>query len=646
MGKRGRNRKRGDARLRVVRNDEVQQRVEVEAEMQPLMDEIRSRMREVDPLALFSFVSTLVAATDGRHGFADPSPVALEDLIDSFIDIDIAETTAVLHALAVLAPTAAMRARAGAAAGRRRQPMPRWLDELAEMTVTEAARIGFRDEPGQNFLIEYRWPGGALASYVVFDEGLGRGVKDAFPTPDPLPVIAERMRASAPPGAHLSYAPLDLATARATIEEGLANGAGRPVDQENDTWPSGRPIVEWLLTLMPAGGTAHPSTTSLAGPPDLAGRPLAGLGTTTDPDEVAEEFADSAEAASIGLDLDSVHDDAAIMEITEFAWRLGMRDPRDWEPELVQELLEDHLPRTVLPDPQTARRMGPVLEAYLRWAAEQTGRSREQKSALTRAVRRGMPGYLEVALSPAAQALRTALARYESLTETWQGLGIRVVGADLEGGPDPIGDWSSLSDEELTQLLLDDTARQVGGPAILESLDGAPLPDEDLDLARVPDDIRPAVQDVSRLVDAFADQSFGIEFRTAARRFLARAAAGDPRIFRRAARADTAAAAVAWTVARANDLVGTPGATMTVQQLGDHFGVKGTPSTRAQVFVTAVETAWQDAGGPHLGAPDLLVASRRSKLVSIRDRARTGRLVSRATSDAPGGPRTVSPATY
>ncbi|MDN5795767.1 MAG: DUF6398 domain-containing protein [Intrasporangium sp.] len=620
MGKRGNRRKRGDARLRVVSSDEAQQRVEVEAELQPLMQELRTHMRDEDPMGLLAFVSSLVAATDGRHGFPDHSAVALDDLVDSFIDIDLAETTAALHVLAAFAPTDVMRARIASTLERRRQPMPRWLADLSETTVTEAARIGYPGEPGQNFLVEHRWPGGDLATYVVYDEGLGRGVKDAFPTPMRLADLDARMRENAPGGAAMTFHPMDLATTRATIEQGLVNGAGRPVDDENETWPAGRPLVEWLITLMPAGGTPHPSTTSL---PDFSDLPRGWLAADVDPDDVAEEFAASDEAAAIGFDIEEVHDEATIMAVVEFGWQLGMRDPLDWDPERVIVFLGEYLPSTVLPDPQTAQRFGPVLEAYLRWAAPRAGRTGKERAALLRAARAELPDYLEVAQSPQALALRQALVDYEDLTEMWDDLGVVVIG---EGRQDR--DGSAFEDDSTEDLfgttLLESLARHVGGQAALEALDDRPLPDEELDLSDVPTDTHDRVREVQSLVDAFADQSFGVELRTAARRFLARAAAGDPAIFRRASRAETAAAAVTWVVARGNRLVGTEDASMTVRELMDFFGVKGSPTNRAQVFLNAVDTSMYTTGNPILGAADLLVSSNRSSILGLRDRANTG----------------------
>lgn len=629
--------------------DEVQQRVELASELQPLMHEIRSRMRDHDPIALLSFISTVIAATDGRHGFDDSSSVALDDLVDSFIDVDIAETTAALHCLAVMVPMQVMQARVVSALDRRRQPMPRWLDDLPATTVTAAGRVGFQDEPGQNLLIEYRWPDGQVASYVIFDEGLGRGVKDAFPAHDTLTDIAERMRESAPFAARLSFETLDLATARATIEEALATGAHRPVDDENDTWPSGRPLVEWLVSLMPAGGTPHPSTSPLAGLDDSRLREL-GLHDLlegpddTDLDAALDDFAESDEAAAIGFDLGDVHDRAAIEAIVDYAGMLGIRDPFVWDEDGVHELLESYLPSLVLPDPTTARRLEPVLEAFLSFSAHQTGQSKKERAALLRAARQAMPDYLEIALSPQAQTLRQALLDYDELTEGLANFDVNIIGEGvpaqdrfssdelaaldalgLLGAPEAARAPSGL-DELLLQHLLEQLTTPLGSIEAVEALDDTPLPDERLDLTPVPEDVRPVVESVSRLVDDFADEFFGVEFRTAARRFLARAAAGDPSIFRRKGRADTAAAAVAWAVARGNELVSAPGAQLTVQDLTEHFGTKGSPSTRARPFIDAVDTASYGAvAGPVLGSPDLLVSSMRARLIALRDQVVSGR---------------------
>lgn len=624
MAKRGNKRNRGDARLRLVRTDETRQQAELAAELQPLMAEIRHRMRQDDPIALLGFVSAIVAASDGRHGFEDHSAIALEDLVDSFIDLDLAETTAVLQSLAHLAPDEAMRARIVTALDRRRQPLPRWLSDLAQTRVTAAARLSFPGEPGGNLVLEFVWPGGIPGTFVIFDEGAGRGVKDAFPAPDSIDELTAKMRGASPVHAGLTVLPLDLPTARATVEQVLALGANRPVTEETDSWPGARPIVEWLVTLMPPGGTALRADAAHQGAKEL--------------DEFIEDFARSTEATAIGFDLDDPGDEAGIGAVVEFGWRSGHGDPFRWDADTIDELFVDWLPATVLPDDHTARRLPIVVEAYVAWAAGRKGQSPRQKSALVRAVREVAPEYLDVATSQTAQELRRVLADYEDLTEMWDSLGLRIIGEEGDGaevhtsvrtsahtsGYSPHGRLPTA--EEATKRVVAHAAQQVGGPAALEALDDTPLPDEPFDAAALPEDIRERVDEVRLLVDDFADRSFGVEFRTACRRYLARVAAADPQIFRRAGRADTAAAAVAWTIGRANRLVAHGGRSMAAQDLMAHFGLKGSPSQRAQVLLNALETGSYDEYGPRLGTPDLLVSSTRAGLIETRDLAASGRL--------------------
>jgi hypothetical protein len=609
-----------------VQHDEAQQRVEVEAELQPFMQEIRTRMRSEDPLALMGLVSGIIAASDGRHGFPDRSAIALEDFVDSVIDIDIAETTAVLHALAVLLADTPTRGRVESALQRRRQPMPRWLAELPETTVTAAARTSFPGEPGGNLLLEFHWPGGVPGVYIVFDQGAGRGVKDAFPVPGLLDEVLERFQGIAH-GPQMTVRPLELTTARATLAEALALGAGRSVEEETETWPMGRPLVEWLLTLMPAGGTPLPQAGTVAPSQaggasgwQAAGRPTVGV----DPDDVMEEFAESSEAAEIGFDLQDDSDHSSLGAIVACGWKLGATDPLVWDADRVDELFTEWLPRTVLPDPVTARRLPVVAEAYVLWAADRSGEGRRHKAALARAVRAAAPKYLNLATSRIAQSLRSSLMDYEELTGMWDEFDLGAIGADAGGSP--AGLAGPGTDDGVVNRFLFQLAREVGGLDALASLDDTPLPDEPFDASTVPDDIVPRVDEVRLLVDDFADRSFGVEFRTACRRFLARVAAGDPEIFRRKSRAATTAAAIAWTVGRPNDLVAAGGAAMAAKDLMAHFGLKGSVSQRAQVLVNALPTGSYDAHGPELGTPDLLVSSKRAQLIGVRELAVSGHL--------------------
>jgi hypothetical protein len=175
-------------------------------------------------------------------------------------------------------------------------------------------------------------------------------------------------------------------------------------------------------------------------------------------------------------------------------------------------------------------------------------------------------------------------------------------------------------DPTVPGIMLESLERTVGGRIQLMNLDAEPLPDEDFEWAGVPEDIRPAVRQVLDLCDGCADELLDVEHRTAMRRFLGRAAVGDPAIFRRKASLQRAAAAVAWVIGRANEKV-TGYYGLTVQELLGHFGVTGSVAQRAEPLLRA------NGVDPHrlygtmrLGAPDLLTSKQRAAIIASRDR--------------------------
>ena len=121
------------------------------------------------------------------------------------------------------------------------------------------------------------------------------------------------------------------------------------------------------------------------------------------------------------------------------------------------------------------------------------------------------------------------------------------------------------------EIMLDTLRRAVGGEDALDKLDAVPLPDEPFAWAPIPADIHARVTEVLRLVDRCCDELLDVEYRTACRRYLGRAAAADPEIFRRRSRAETAAAAICWGIGKANDLFN---GVMLVKDLMAHFGIE------------------------------------------------------------------------
>jgi hypothetical protein len=132
----------------------------------------------------------------------------------------------------------------------------------------------------------------------------------------------------------------------------------------------------------------------------------------------------------------------------------------------------------------------------------------------------------------------------------------------------------------------------------------------------VPDDVHDRVRRISALCDDCCEALFGLETRTAVRRLLHDVAAGDRMIFRRRSRDDTAAAALCWLVAGANDMLGQFGRVQS-QDLMAHFGLTGSPSGRAVPMRAAIGRHPHENAG--LGSPRYLTGTHRERLVRWRD---------------------------
>jgi hypothetical protein len=169
--------------------------------------------------------------------------------------------------------------------------------------------------------------------------------------------------------------------------------------------------------------------------------------------------------------------------------------------------------------------------------------------------------------------------------------------------------------------MLEGLGRKVGGRYQLQNLDEVPLPDEQFEWAGVAEDIRPVVQEMLDACDRCAGELLDVEHRTAMRRFVSRAAVGDPAAFRRKASPVRGAAAVAWVICRANDTAGGQWSGMSVQDLLSYFGVKGSVPQRAEPLLRANGVDPHSLyGAMELGAPDLLTSARRAGIIEQRNR--------------------------
>lgn len=519
------------------------------------------------PLDLMAMVSGFLEVLDGSRPGRGHGVPPRHEFLAAHVGTDQPESTALLTVWQHLTPYELERRMIAGALAPRRHRLPRWLSQLDAVRVVHVMRASESFGDADQYLVEVRWPDDTpLTITAHLDANAGHALVDAMALPTPLAPLLEL--------AHgiddLHVADADPADARARVQEGIDASAAIVPPIETESWPMARPLLEWVLRMLPEGGSGYPH---------IAFDPVRAA-------TIAADFVISSQAR--GLDKNLA---AGIVE--EFCWFAAFNcgDPLRWSPTKAAYLLGDWWARNVSPDAAADAAMPDVLKAFVRYCAARTQLPPMAVTAIIEAVDGMCPEYERQVHGP----------RIDSTS-----LRGRVTG-DLP--PDEVN-WSDLS-------LLDFLALQVGGRLILEELDTTPLPDEAFDWASIPDDVRPKVAATLDAFDSVADAHFGVEFRTAGRRLLARVAASRPDIFRRPASDTTAACAVALLVAQVNEM---HRQRVTHKMIAGHFGLTSPPSSRLATFRTAVlQSGWRGPHG-HISHLGLLTSQRRRAIIDARDR--------------------------
>lgn len=533
------------------------------------MRDVADALDKGEPIALPSQVSILLAALDApRRGPFDRTPEpdlpSRDELVQTFLEVDLVETSALLAAVAGLSGDDVLRRRVHREILARGHALPGWLLDLHQSTVTGVVEMVHVLGDGDNVVIEVSLPGGRPLSVVVYiDLNLGTLVKDAFVVPEPLDTLIEQMRSVADPDPDTTWTDLDPAQACARITEAAELAAITFPPLESDTWPACRPLVEWTLRLLPEGGTGYQR-------PDWDDKTL---------DELSERFFGS----RFGTGLDDADHRGLLGSLLWFGTGYGPGDPLRWSPVAVEIVLADWIPPRSSPTRPTSPRRPSCCGPSCASANHERGIRAELTDQTLAAVDEYEPDYQQTIRSPRPQGPAALLA---------------AMGALDPDGPWPLPD---VEPESFPEIMLDSLRRAVGGDDALDRLDAAPLPDEPFAWDPILSDVHERVAEVLTLVDRCCDDLLDVDYRTACRRFLARAAAGDPEIFRRG-RAETAAAAICWIIGKANDLFGSGG--MLVKDLMSHFGIRhGTVSQRSEPLLRAIGVDPQQYGAMNLGSP-------------------------------------------
>lgn len=552
---------------------------------------LRQGLRSEDPLDLLALVSGMLEVTDPRRDdpFSDEGPpLELDQLVDSFIGTPYAETTAALTVMRAMITDEELTERIGRELAVRRHPLPAWIAGLEEVRVEpEVLFLTHILGDGDDYAFGTTLSGGHQLTVLVYvDHNLGTVVKDAFVVPDSVDGVEQAMTERLT-DADQTITSVDAATARAVIDRAIEHGAKIYPPPESDTWPMCRPIVEWLLRGLPDGGSV----------------PQVKQWSEAETEALAEDFF----ASRFGAGLNGVEERDLLHSVLWFGTDYGPGDPLRWSQVSVEILLADWFPRKLVAEVQFLAKLPDLLRAFIRYAHDRTGIRASLTQDTLAAVDHWEDEYQQLIRNDRPQGPAALLA--ELLGE-----------APGPGGLGEESDFEDFEDFETGDFMLEALDGVVGGRKVLMALDAAPLPDEAFDWGAIPADIHPVVQEVLEACDRCADELLDGEHRTAMRRFLARTAAADPKIFRRKASPVRGAAAIAWVICRANESVGTSWSELSVQELLESFGVTGSVSRRAEPMLRANAVEPHGVYGMmHLGSAELLTAARRVDLIELRD---------------------------
>lgn len=552
-----------------------------EREGPDLLGDVSAALESGEPLALMSMVSSVMSALDPRRADPfgrDPEPqVTLASLVDSFLGVQVPETTALLAVIAEFSDDELQATRIRREVRSRGDRLPEWLARLGETSVERVIDMTTELGDGDNVLIGLRLVTGDRMSAVIYiDHNMGTLVKDAFLMPASIADLeAQMMNLSRHDGPERTdFADLDPATARARITEAIETAAMTVPPLETESWPAVRPIVEWMTGMLPPGG--------------------AGYQRKEWGDDELQQITVDFLASPYGKHHDSADHVNLLNFLLQFAVDQSTSDPYRWSAVSVEILLLDWMPNKIIADPEFLTQAPEVLRSYIAYCHAKRGINEALTQQTLGAVDRFEPEFQRAILD--------------------SGSGIQ--GAALEALM--AGHLGDLPREFRSALgITDADEKAVGGERALAALDDAPLPDEAFDWTGIADDIRDRVGEVLALTDRCCDELLDQEYRTAVRRLLARAATGDPEVFRRRGRSTTAAAALCWAVGKANRLFPPVGG-LTVRALNEHFGVSGSVSSRANTLLRAAGI--KPSSSVILGSPDLLTSRRRQEIIGRRDR--------------------------
>jgi hypothetical protein len=325
----------------------------------------------------------------------DIDAIFFPGLVDALEALGTAPALATLRALsAVGAPHHARRARAAgdglAASG---LPEPPWAGGLGRARPAAAALMSEQVfDDGGSVLIEFRAPGAEPHTVCVYvDHNMGGLVKDVF-LAGPLAEIRGRIARHAPSHVSLSIRDLDLAEARARVEDALFmldHTLDPPVDEDVRSM---RALIEARMRLLPEGFELPDDRREI---------------TVEERGELLADFLGSPEGRRWRGDEDA--EDVADLAI-DFGADYNHGGPLRWSPVVVEIFMTSWLARKVSGEGDFFVRVPDVLRDWVKYAGRRRGVPAGSLRQTVASVKRHRREMLDTVRDPEAWGPAKALA--------------------------------------------------------------------------------------------------------------------------------------------------------------------------------------------------------------------------------------------
>lgn len=542
------------------------------------------------PLTFLDYASMLAHVTepdplaDMRHlaggSGRSRAPIDRDSLIDSFFEVGMRETDALLRVWAEMLGDDRLRERAQRELPRRRHSLPEWLRRLDDVRPTRIVEGSHLLGDGDNIFIGVETAGRSFTIVLYVDHNMGTIPKDGFTVDRPIGEVVGRLHADADEH-DIVVEELLLEDGRAKIAEALENESHLLDPIENDTWPGARALTRWMLRLMPDGGTGYAKQEP----------------TDAEFDAIVADFRASEFALGASPELID-----QVRTLLNFGRYYSASHPLRWSPVVAEMVLLDLVPRKVIADADYLSGIPDAMRGLVRFAHKSTGVPAKYTAETLRAIDQFEPEYRALIADDnrpgAPDIMRQLLAENDVF------------------GTEDLFDPDISTDEYFLRRL----ALRVGGMPALDELDTIPLGDEPLTLPRLSPTASATIEEVAEHVDRACVEYFAdAELRTAARRLIALIAERDADTLVRG-KSPNAASAVCWIIAHANDAF----SSKTVKGLTEFLGVKTSPQDRsATLLYTLGVDFFREWEFDHaLGDPGLLTSRTRAAIIDQRDRLR------------------------